>query len=347
MASPNLPVRGTLLKRARIAAGLTQEELAARSGVSVHTISDLERGQARHTRAATLALLVDVLSLSPAERTALIVVRRPASLSRRQLPTRDLRSEPGAAHPPLVGRAREVARVEEHLAGEGPPLLVLGGEPGIGKSRLLEEAVGRADVGGWTVVAGGCHRRSGQEPYTPVLDALSGYLHQLPPVHACSALAGCAWMVRLLPELAEQGLLPSAPWKLPPDQERRLMFMAVQQLLTNIAGPMGTLLVLDDLQWAGADALELLRTLLRGAAPIPLRVLGSYRSTEVRPGEPLAALVADLAATGLAAQLDLSPLAPQDATLLLTSLLEGSKGDDGPLAEKILRRTGGVPCILN
>jgi peptide/nickel transport system substrate-binding protein len=56
-----------LLKRARLEAGLTQEELAARSGVSVHTISDLERGLARHTRASTLALLADVLSLGADE----------------------------------------------------------------------------------------------------------------------------------------------------------------------------------------------------------------------------------------------------------------------------------------
>src|SRR5262249_43700544 len=84
----------------------------------------------------------------------------------------------------------------------------------------------------------------------------------------------------------------------------------------------------------------------------PLRVLGSYRSTEARPGEPLAALVADLAAAGLAAQLDLSPLALEEATLLLTSLLDGSAGAEsvqgaqaGQMAQ-IVVRTGGVPFFL-
>src|SRR5215469_13606103 len=67
MASAHTLARSALLKRARLAAGLTQEELAARSGVSVHTISDLERGLARHTRASTLALLADVLSLGADE----------------------------------------------------------------------------------------------------------------------------------------------------------------------------------------------------------------------------------------------------------------------------------------
>jgi tetratricopeptide (TPR) repeat protein/transcriptional regulator with XRE-family HTH domain len=344
MASANLSSHSTVLKRARLAAGLTQEELATRSGVSVHTISDLERGLARHTRAVTLALLADVLSLSPADRAALTTMRRPLPPSRWHLQARD--PQPGAAYPPLVGHRREVARVEGHMAGEGPPLLLLAGEPGIGKSRLLEEAVGRADVQGWTVLEGSCHRLSGQEPYTPLLDALASYLQRQPPAQARRALAGCAWLVRLLPELAEQGLLPSAPWKLPPEQERRLMFTAVERLLANIAGPMGTLLVLDDLQWAGADALELLRTLVRGAAQIPLRVLGSYRSTEVHPGQPLAALLADLAVAGLAAQLELPPLAPDESALLLTSLLDDGSAASGTQVEQIVQRTGGVPFFL-
>src|SRR5262249_53324354 len=182
MASANALTRGTLLKRARLAAGLTQEELALRSGVSVHTISDLERGLARHTRTATLELLADVLSLSPAERAAFTAVQRPMQLSRWHLQSRELRPEPITAPPPLVGRTRELARIEQHLTGEGPPLLLLAGEPGIGKSRLLEEAVVRAGIQGWTVLAGGCHRQSGQEPYTPLLGALAGYLHRQPPV---------------------------------------------------------------------------------------------------------------------------------------------------------------------
>ena len=60
--------------------------------------------------------------------------------------------------------------------------------------------------------------------------------------------------MRLLPELVELVSEPVALRTLPPEQERRLMFAAVGRLLSNTAGPAGTLLVLDDLQWAGADA---------------------------------------------------------------------------------------------
>ena len=315
---------GALLKRERLARGLTQEALAERAGLSTHAISDLERGVNRAPRKETLRLLADALQLSADERARLEASYRwstsaPAAPA---VPARWVSSN--TTRVPLAGRAGELGRLAQHLAGEGPPLLLLAGEPGIGKSRLLEEASQHASAQGWTVLAGGCYRQSGQEPYTPLLGALTDYLHRQPSTQGRIALEGCVWLVRLLPELAEQGLLPSAPWKLPPEQERRLMFVAVERFLTNVAGAAGTLLVLDDLQWAGADALELLAVLVRAAGQTPLRVLGSYRSTEVRAEDSLAGLVADLAAAGLAAQLDLSPLAPAEAATLLTSLLEDS-----------------------
>jgi transcriptional regulator with XRE-family HTH domain len=337
---------GALLKRERLARGLTQEALAERAGLSTRAISDLERGVNRAPRKETLRLLAEALQLSADEHARLEAAYRWSTAAPAISPVREQRVSSDAAHVPLAGRARELARIGQHLAGEGPLLLLLAGEPGIGKSRLLEEASQRASAQGWTVLAGGCHRQSGQAPYTPLLGALAAYLRRQPLARGRLALEGCAWLVRLLPELAEQGLLPSAAWKLPPEQERRLMFAAVERLLTNVAGPAGTLLVLDDLQWAGTDALEMLSILVRSAKETPLRVIGSYRSTEVRPDELLAGLVADLAATGLAAQLDLAPLAPAEAAALLTNLLEGSVGEDAALAGQIVQRTGGIPFFL-
>jgi predicted ATPase len=103
------------------------------------------------------------------------------------------------------------------------------------------------------------------------------------------------------------------------------MFAAVGRFLSNTAGPAGTLLVLDDLQWAGADALDLLVSLMRSATPTPLRMLGAYRSTDVRPPEPLWVTLADLASAGLAAQQRLGPLAQQEASILLQRILSGEQ----------------------
>jgi tetratricopeptide (TPR) repeat protein/transcriptional regulator with XRE-family HTH domain len=346
MSSLPAPTIGTLLKRYRRAAGLTQEALAERADISADTISELERGVNLHPRQDTLDRLADALLLATAERAHLEAAARgllplgePAVVPLRLAAAR-------ASLPPLVGREQELGRLTQHLAGEGPPLLLLAGEPGIGKSRLLDEVRLRASQMGWSVLAGGCHRRSGQEPFTPLITALEGSLRQASPAALRTLLEGCAWLVRLLPELVETRLVPAPSWTLPAEQERRLMFAAVARYLANIAGPAGTLLVLDDLQWAGADALDLLASLLRTSGEQPLRLLGAYRSTEVLPPDPLLALLADLGAAGLAGEIRLGPLAPAEASALLQSILAAREEAAETLREQLLTRTGGIPYFL-
>jgi hypothetical protein len=186
---------------------------------------------------------------------------------------------------------------------------MLTGEPGIGKTRLLQAGAVYAGELGLRVLEGGCGRRGHQVPYAPLLGALQGHLAVQTARRRQRELRGCAWLVRLLPELAEQGVEPLPTWAVPPEHERRLMFAAVARFLGNVASPAGTLLVLDDLQWAGVDALDLLATLARAATAVPLRIVGAYRDTEVAPRDPLAVLLADLAQAGLAAQRALGPLA--------------------------------------
>jgi tetratricopeptide (TPR) repeat protein len=135
-----------------------------------------------------------------------------------------------------------------------------------------------------------------------------------------------------------------------PEQERRLVFAAVRRFLGNVAGPAGTLLVLDDLQWAGSDGLALFSTLARATAVPPLRVVGVYRDTEVGPRHPLAILLGDLAHAGLATQRTLAPLGAEDASRLLDALLAEQAtpaGQDSARArEHVLQRAGGVPFFL-
>ena len=133
MAMRQTPAFGALLKRYRQAAGLTQEALASQAGLSTRAVSDLERGLKVRPHQNTVAQLAAALHLSPREHAAFVAARQgsapPAT---------------GAEVPPLVGRSRELVLLERHLAGEGPPLLLLAGEPGIGKTRLLHAALPRA-----------------------------------------------------------------------------------------------------------------------------------------------------------------------------------------------------------
>lgn len=136
---------GALLKRYRTLAGLTQESLAARAGISVRAVSDLERGVNRAPRAATLTLLADALTLDPTDRAALIAAAHPgldapiaspapASPPRISTPTR-LPLPPT----PLIGRAADLARGLRLLGQPATRLLTITGPGGVGKTHLALE----------------------------------------------------------------------------------------------------------------------------------------------------------------------------------------------------------------
>jgi tetratricopeptide (TPR) repeat protein/transcriptional regulator with XRE-family HTH domain len=341
-SSPPIPF-GALLRRQRIAAGLTQEELAERASISVRRIGDLERGVRQLPRRDTVVLPAAALGLSPQEQAVFMEAARRVEAA---TPVPVLPPHTGAPTPPFVGRTGELALLERHLAGQGPPLLLFAGEPGIGKSRLLHAAVPRAMAQGCRVLEGGCQRRGGHEPYAPLLGALQQYLRGRQPAQLRADLRGCAWLVRLLPELAAGPIEPLPAWTVPPEQEHRLMVAAVQRFLANVAGSAGTLLVLDDLQWAGPDALDLLVTLVRAASDVPLRVVGAYRDTEVQPLDPLSHVLADLAHARLAARRRLAPLGRKEAARLLDELLADRAATDGTPRDRILQRAGGVPFFL-
>ncbi|MGH2408993.1 MAG: AAA family ATPase, partial [Chloroflexota bacterium] len=310
MESKHLSPFAPLLRRLRREVGLTQEGLAERAGVAWRTVSDLERG-VKLPRRDTVALLAGALALTGEPRVTFeAAARRPPEPSG----VAPARTAFGPASPrslalslSLVGRTQELALLNRHLAGEGPPVFLLAGQPGIGKSRLLGEAAVNADSVGWRVLAGGCARGAEQQPFAPLLQALQRHLSGQSPADRLRDLRGCAWLVRLLPELAGGDIEPLPRWTLPPTQERRLMFEAVRRFLANVAGPAGTLLLLDDLQWAGPDALALLSSLLEKTDQPPTRVVGAYRDTEVGPEHPLGAVIAELAERQLASRYPLRP----------------------------------------
>ncbi|HEX6818884.1 MAG TPA: AAA family ATPase, partial [Ktedonobacterales bacterium] len=345
-----------LLQRHRRAAKLSQEALAERAGLSRRGVSDLECGVRQTPRADTVARLADALGLSDSERLSFQVASgtlRASSPHEANALVRAAQSSKDQT-PVLVGRTLEIALLDRHLGHEGAPLLLLAGEPGIGKSRLLREAGERALAAGWRVLRGGCQRRSVQAPYEPIVDALARYITSRSTGQLRSDLKGAHWLVRLLPELAERTVAPRPQWHLPPAQERRLMFAAVGRFLENVAGARGTLLVLDDLQWAGVDALELLDAVLRqetdaqeaDATVPPLRVVGAYRETEVRLLDPLARFLTDTVGEGIALRRQLGPLRDEDARALLSALLRGEEDGDAALCERIVHRSGGVPLFL-
>jgi predicted ATPase/DNA-binding XRE family transcriptional regulator len=150
------PSFGALLKEYRLAAGLTQEALAERAGLSARAISDLERGVNRIPRQETLDLLAQALALPPRKRALLIASTRPAGSPAGVLDA--------AIHPPhnlpvpltpLIGRESDVTRATRLLERKEVRLLTLTGPSGVGKTRLglqiAEDLLERFDDGVWLV----------------------------------------------------------------------------------------------------------------------------------------------------------------------------------------------------
>jgi AAA ATPase domain/AAA domain len=177
---------------------------------------------------------------------------------------------------------------------------------GAGKTCLLREVARGAVAYGLRVLEGDCQRRTG-EPYAPIPGALLGYARGQQPAELRKDLRGCAWLARILPDLLEDLDEPLPAWPVAPEQEQRLIHDAVARFLTAIAGPAGTLLVLDNLQWAGTNALDLLATLAR-SSDRRILVIGAYRDSELGPHDPPAIAIADLTGAGLVALHTLPPL---------------------------------------
>src|SRR5260221_3992051 len=128
---------GALLKRYRMAAGLTQEALAERASLSTRAVSDLERGLSRAPRYDTLDLLTRAMNLEAEPRAALVAAARPA------LPREDAEAAPLQVLPfpptALLGREQEIAQALGLVRERGVRLLTVTGPGGVGKTRLALE----------------------------------------------------------------------------------------------------------------------------------------------------------------------------------------------------------------
>jgi DNA-binding SARP family transcriptional activator len=265
-----------------------------------------------------------------------------------QSPELTWRPQPGTskgAGPGYFGRAGEMsrlrARFDEAAAGRGGVVL-LAGEPGIGKSHALRQLGDAARDRGAVVLAGRCLEGGWAPPFRPFAEAITGYGELIGPeqLRADLGLAGFA-LARIAPGLGE--LLPdlAAAPALQPDEERFRLLDAAAQFFAAVSGHTAVLLVLDDLQWVDAGTAMMIRHVARSCGNRPLLVAGAYRTTEVASQDLLADLLGALQAETRCTVIRLQALDREAIGQLVAA--EAGAPVSASLAAAVAAHTGGNP----
>lgn len=247
---------------------------------------------------------------------------------------------------PFVGRVQERGRLDAawRRALDGQLTMVLiGGEPGAGKTRLTSELAQSALATGATLLFGSCEDGLGV-PHQPFVECIRS-LVAATPVPRLGPQAG--ELARLVPELTE--LIPDlpAPLRSDPETERYQLFNAVVGLLDDLAADAPVVMVLDDLHWATPPTLQLLRHVVRSKLGAPVLIVGTFRSTDVDEQHPLTEAMADLHRSEAVERLDLVGL----ETGCVRDYLEAIAGyelDDraDALAARVHAETDGNPFFM-
>ena len=242
----------------------------------------------------------------------------------------------------FIGRADELAALDAALAraadGQSGAVLV-GGDAGMGKSRLVTEFDRRAGEGGARVLVGECVDLAGGElPYGPVIAALRplvsdpdrGPAASLPPTARIT-------LARLWPALGHDAPASASS----PEFGQGQLFEALHDLLAEAAAEQPVALVIEDIQWADRSTRDLLTFLIRNSRGERILFVASYRSDELHRGHPLYPFVTELERAGGAERLELPPLAPSE----VAAQLEGILGEqpESWLAARLAERSGGNP----
>ncbi len=250
----------------------------------------------------------------------------------------------------FVGRRTELNRLtgawKNAIIGRRA-LVLVAGEPGIGKTRLMAQLAHLVHPEGGVVLYGRCEEEPGL-PYQPFAEALGRYVAACPPADLRDQLGPLGGEVaRLVPGLPSRMPELAEPLRAEPETERYRLLEAVRDFLSGMARSAPVLLLLDDLHWAGKPTLLLLRHLMRSGEADRLLVVATYRETDVPRGSALAQTVADLRREPDVERMSLKGLDEGETT----ALIEAAAGhplepEDMAFARAVHSETDGNPFFV-
>ncbi|GAA3562633.1 AAA family ATPase [Nonomuraea rosea] len=189
---------------------------------------------------------------------------------------------------PFVGRDEELRALDGELAAAefGSGLVILQGEPGVGKTRLASVVARRALKRQFTVLAGRCTDPA-RQAYEPIAGAVERLARTSPALLLRAGVdQQCGQLVRLAPSLAAPPLSLQVPPATEPVSERYHLMAAARTLIERLATVRPVLLVIDDLQWATLESLQMLHALMWDADALPLLILATSRPVAVDAAMP-------------------------------------------------------------
>jgi class 3 adenylate cyclase len=258
-----------------------------------------------------------------------------------------LRSVPVVSY---VGRAEERAALREalHLARAGErQVVLLSGEPGIGKTRLASYAAHHAHSEGAAVLWGACSEELAV-PYEPWIQICTHVVEHAPQELLQRHMESHGGeLSRLVRRLAQRVPDLPAPQASDPETERYLLFNAVAGLLGEAAEAVPLCVVLDDLHWADAQSLALLKHLLRAHEQGSLQLIATFRDSELGKEHPLTGVLADMRREQGIQRIALHGLGPDEVAEFMTAAAGHElEADAVELAAQIASETDGNPFFV-
>jgi DNA-binding CsgD family transcriptional regulator/tetratricopeptide (TPR) repeat protein len=251
----------------------------------------------------------------------------------------------GLVSPVFVGRHAELAEIQDVLgqAAEGRPgCLLVGGEAGIGKTRLIEEAGKLATAEGVRVITGHCVQLSGGGlPFAPLIDALRQLLRTMPADELDAAL-GIArpHLARLLPGLESSDAAGLTDSGMPGSALLEMVLGVLERLST--AGPV--LFVIEDAHWADQSTRELVAYLVQALRDVPVVVLITYRSDEMHRRHPLRPLLTTWDRLRSVRRIELRRFDRDEVAAQLSAILGCEP--DAALVDTVFGRSEGTPFLV-
>jgi predicted ATPase len=254
--------------------------------------------------------------------------------------------------PVLIGRAAEIDRLEGAFAairagdvphgaarGGAPGAIMLGGEAGVGKTRLIREFAERARTAGARILTGGCLQlHTSDLPFAPFTAMLRQLVREIGVDGIAELLpGGTAGLSPLLPEFGE----PEAAGR----EERARLFELVLTMLERLAARAPLVVVIEDAHWADRSTRDLLAFLVRSlGAGTALLLIVTYRSDELRRDHPLRLLLAELDRVDRVTRYEVPRLSQREVAELLTGILGRPPATD--LVTEAYRRSAGNPLFV-